>query len=131
MSTKKPKTNGDLQSRQQKEDAEAEAKRRAFLEHEAAKAAGGPTLPSLTLQIDGAIDISADDPWAHRSEGMRCKTCMWFAVKAGPLVVTHVNGKATRGRLGRCRRRAPAMNGFPAVFETDWCGDHKLDEGKI
>jgi hypothetical protein len=23
------------------------------------------------------------------------------------------------------------MAGFPAVFDTDWCGDHKLDETKI
>jgi DNA-directed RNA polymerase subunit RPC12/RpoP len=23
------------------------------------------------------------------------------------------------------------MTGFPAVFDTDWCGDYKLDETKI
>ncbi len=34
-------------------------------------------------------------------------------------------------QLGRCRRRAPTMNGYPAVFENDWCGDHKLDENKL
>lgn len=33
--------------------------------------------------------------------------------------------------LGRCRRHAPVMSGFPAVFPTDWCGDHKLDETKV
>jgi hypothetical protein len=33
--------------------------------------------------------------------------------------------------LGRCRKRAPTLNGWPAVFETDWCGDHKLDEAKL
>jgi hypothetical protein len=43
---------------------------------------------------------------------------MWF-VKKGD------------GPLGRCRRHAPTMNGYPAVFVTDWCGDHKLDETKI
>lgn len=37
----------------------------------------------------------------------------------------------SRGELGRCRRHAPTVNGFPAVFESDWCGDHKLDENKI
>ena len=58
-----------------------------------------------------------DDNWAHRSESMRCLTCMWFVQK------TEV--------LGRCRRRAPTMSGYPAVFRTDWCGDHKLDENKI
>lgn len=58
------------------------------------------------------------DPWAHRAEGMRCATCMWHAEKPG-------------GQLGRCRRHAPTMNGYPVVYPTDWCGDHKLDETKL
>jgi hypothetical protein len=33
--------------------------------------------------------------------------------------------------LGRCRRHAPTMSGWPAVFVNDWCGSHKLDENKI
>jgi hypothetical protein len=33
--------------------------------------------------------------------------------------------------LGRCRRRSPLGNGWPVVFETCFCGDHKLDESKI
>lgn len=33
--------------------------------------------------------------------------------------------------MGRCRKHAPTMGGYPVVFETDWCGDHKLDETKI
>lgn len=59
----------------------------------------------------------SQDPWKHRSQGMRCATCMWWARKGD-------------GRLGRCRRHAPTMSGYPAVFEDDWCGDHKLDETK-
>ena len=55
------------------------------------------------------------DPWAHRSEGMKCRTCMWFAQKGSSVV-------------GRCRRHAPTMSGYPVVFDSDWCGDHKLDE---
>ena len=31
-------------------------------------------------------------------------------------------------RVGRCRRHAPTMNGYPVVFVQDWCGDHKLNE---
>jgi hypothetical protein len=54
------------------------------------------------------------DPWQHRAAHMRCRTCMWFAHK--------------RGLIGRCRRHAPAMTGYPVVFVSDWCGDHKLDE---
>jgi hypothetical protein len=58
------------------------------------------------------------DPWAHRSENMLCRSCMYFVVKG-------------RSDFGRCRRHAPTMSGFPAVFNRDWCGDHKLDENKI
>lgn len=58
------------------------------------------------------------DPWKHRSEGMRCRTCMWFVPKG--------DGQ----NVGRCRRHAPTMNGYPVVFAADWCGDHKLDETK-
>lgn len=57
------------------------------------------------------------DNWEHRSKGMLCKTCMFFVEK--------------KEGFGRCRRNAPTMNGFPAVFATDWCGNHKLDETKI
>ncbi len=70
-----------------------------------------------------------DDPWAHRSVAMRCNTCMFFVTKR-PSVLGTV-AQAERGYLGRCRRRAPTMSGYPAVFESDWCGDHKIDENKI
>jgi hypothetical protein len=63
------------------------------------------------------------DPWAHRSVKMRCLTCMWFAPKGGVFT-------AQGEQLGRCRRRAPTMDGYPVVFQIDWCGDHKLDERK-
>jgi hypothetical protein len=64
------------------------------------------------------------DPWAHRSDGMKCRTCMWYVAKAAPghgaLIVA----------LGRCRRHSPTMNGYPVVYPTDWCGDHKLEAKK-
>lgn len=73
----------------------------------------------------------SSDPWIHRSDNMKCATCMWFV----PKIVTKPNppGSTEReqGELGRCRRHAPTMSGYPAVFESDWCGDHKLDENKI
>jgi hypothetical protein len=34
------------------------------------------------------------------------------------------------GLVGRCRRHAPTMTGYPVVYTSDWCGDHKLDENK-
>jgi hypothetical protein len=67
----------------------------------------------------------ADDNWKHRSKGMVCATCMYWVVKEGEEMRT--NGP----KLGRCRRYAPTMKGWPAVFDTDWCGDHRLDENKI
>jgi hypothetical protein len=33
--------------------------------------------------------------------------------------------------LGRCRRHAPTIDGYPVVFVTDWCGDHRVDENKV
>lgn len=66
------------------------------------------------------------DPWKHRSQGMQCGTCMWFVAKVA-IAPNAVGGRV----LGRCRRHAPTMSGYPVVFQNDFCGDHKLDEGKL
>lgn len=63
------------------------------------------------------------DPWKHRSAGMSCKTCMWYVEK--------IEKAGEPAVVGRCRKHAPTMNGYPVVFNTDWCGDHKLDGSKI
>jgi hypothetical protein len=71
--------------------------------------------------------MGTGDPWQHRSQNMRCKTCMWFVPKLA-------SGPTPPGlgySLGRCRRHAPAIHGFPVVFVNDWCGDHRLDENKV
>lgn len=60
------------------------------------------------------------DPWKHRTDHMKCKTCLWFVLK-----------EVQNSRVGRCRRHAPTMNGYPVVFINDWCGDHKIDETKV
>ncbi len=64
--------------------------------------------------------VVGHDPWAHRSAGMRCASCMWWVEKRG------VDTRSDK--LGRCRRRSPTMNGYPAVYQSDWCGDHKMRE---
>lgn len=69
---------------------------------------------------------SEKDPWKHRSAGMTCATCMWYVEKAVPPIT-----KVGYQRIGRCRRHAPSMNGYPVVYPVDWCGDHKLDETKL
>ncbi len=68
----------------------------------------------------------SNDPWEHRSSKMRCLTCMWFVEKEPAQ-----DCPRTEKRVGRCRRHAPTMGGYPVVFSTDWCGDHKLDENAI
>ncbi len=67
--------------------------------------------------------MSGPDPWKHRSMGMLCGTCMWFVRKEPAKEATKI--------VGRCRRRAPTHDGYPAVFIDDWCGDHKIDEAKL
>ncbi len=66
------------------------------------------------------------DMWVHRSAKMKCNTCMFWVKK-------HSDMGARIGKipLGRCRKAAPTLNGWPAVYAEDWCGDHKLDEEKI
>lgn len=66
-----------------------------------------------------------EDPWKHRSANMKCLSCMWFVKKE--FVVDVSSSRA----IGRCRRHAPSMNGYPVVWTDDWCGDHKLDETKL
>lgn len=68
--------------------------------------------------------IAGGDPWVNRTGGMRCKTCIWFVPKT-----TQLLGDVSE--IGRCRRHAPTMGGYPVVYMTDWCGDHRLDENKV
>jgi len=72
-----------------------------------------------------------NDPWTHRSAGMQCRTCMWCVLKAKQEGAPLVEGQERKPLIGRCRRHAPSMNGYPVVYENDWCGDHKLDENKV
>ena len=83
----------------------------------------------LKLAKQGENEVAEEskiqaDNWAHRSKGMTCVTCMWFVFKLP------VHTKST-ARVGRCRKHAPTMTGWPVMFETDWCGDHKLDEERL
>ena len=49
------------------------------------------------------------DNWEDINNEMVCRTCMYFL-------------------NFRCRRNAPTMKGWPSVYTTDWCGDHKLSK---
>jgi len=71
------------------------------------------------------------DKWKHRSKRMKCSTCMWSIIKESSKVTnTEETLNAPNSGIGRCRRHAPTMNGYPVIFFDDWCGDHKLDENK-
>lgn len=70
--------------------------------------------------------IAGGDPWVNRSAAMLCKTCIWYLPKES---IGTLLGAQTR--IGRCRRHAPTMGGYPVVYMTDWCGDHRIDENKV
>jgi hypothetical protein len=74
-----------------------------------------------------AKEAKVSDPWVNRSSGMRCRTCLWFVSKEPQALTVTVKSH----EVGRCRRHAPTMGGYPVVYMTDWCGDHRVDENKI
>ena len=87
------------------------------------------TIPPLMGGMGASLGRSGpipNDPWAHRSSGMLCVTCMWWIQKtpAGAIV-------GPNGALGRCKRHSPTNNGYPPEFASGWCGDHRLDENKF
>ncbi len=85
--------------------------------------------PDTTLRYQeetmAAPERDVEDNWQHRGLTMLCRTCMfWVEKQPQP-------GMATDRRLGRCRESSPTIKGWPAVWEDDWCGAHKLDRDKI
>ena len=72
------------------------------------------------------------DKWKNRSKGIQCRTCMHFVEKTSDgRPGNQDDDPATENKIGRCRRHAPTMSGFPVVFTEDFCGDHKLNENSI
>lgn len=64
--------------------------------------------------------MEKEDNWQGRATGMKCAACIHFIRKVGENIA-----------IGRCRRHAPTMEGWPVVFTRDWCSDHKLDENYV
>jgi hypothetical protein len=93
----------------------------------------GKTLEEVAkiFRQESGVVKAVDDPWVHRSAKMRCGTCMWFVAKEPPRIEVLFGVKPPKAKIGRCRRHAPAMSGYPVVYVNDWCGDHKLDEEKL
>ena len=70
------------------------------------------------------------DNWINRPLNMICGTCMFYVPKFNIIELAKEDSLPVT-KIGRCRRHAPTLNGFPVIFKDDWCGDHKLDENKI
>jgi len=75
--------------------------------------------------------IKPADPWLDRSQGMRCNTCIWYVEKQKQRIGTSDSDINPLHSIGRCRRHAPTMGGYPVVTVNDWCGDHRIDENKL
>lgn len=74
------------------------------------------------------------DNWADRNNNMRCRTCRFFVPKKRGTELMFQNPHIDPAEfvLGRCRWGAPVVQqGWPAVFASDWCGQHKLDENRV
>ena len=59
---------------------------------------------------------------------------MWFVPKVRvqlPDPTPGLSSPTPPYNIGRCRRHAPTMSGYPVVFVNDFCGDHKLDEENL
>jgi len=69
------------------------------------------------------------DPWKNRNRMIKCNTCIYFVIKDS--INKGEEYPREYGYIGRCRRHAPSIIGFPVVFELDWCGDHRLDENAV
>lgn len=67
------------------------------------------------------------DNWSGRDKGRICNTCVSYIEKT-----PNMTDRKSYTPIGRCRRHAPVVGqGYPVVFPSDSCGDHKLDEEKI
>lgn len=62
--------------------------------------------------MDVSTKPNNDDNWNNRAVQFTCKNCLFFV---------------DRGQgLGRCRKHAPTHDGWPTMYESDWCGDHRI-----
>lgn len=68
------------------------------------------------------------DNWRNRSEGRKCYRCVHYVPKTVFAPNSKGNEEEATSILGRCRRHSPTHEGYPVVYESDWCGDFKLNE---
>lgn len=69
------------------------------------------------------------DKW-DRKTNFNCESCMFWVEKQR---LVDLGGKKVEldTKLGRCRRYAPTMKGYPVVYSCDWCGEHKIGSNPV
>ena len=83
----------------------------------------------MAAGVTQTVEIPRIDAWRDTGT-FRCRTCMWWVMKGwGSTMLLEGEAEVPRQAQGRCRRHAPTLGGYPAVFWDDWCGDHKLKAG--
>ena len=86
----------------------------------------------LATTSERAMKNANSDCWKDRKKGMVCSTCIFFVEKTPLFDYKSIDMPVdSRGRFGRCRHNAPTIKGFVPGFESDWCGEHRLDENKL
>ena len=73
------------------------------------------------------------DKW-DRKTNFNCASCMFFVPKWQPESYVNCCGEIVKNvepQKGRCRRRAPKLGGYPVVYATDWCGEHKIGSNPV
>ena len=64
------------------------------------------------------------DKW-DRKTNFTCISCMYCVPKKS-------NTNKDVEEIGRCRRNAPTMKGYPVIKPYfDWCGEHKLGSNPV
>lgn len=67
------------------------------------------------------------DKW-DRKTNFNCYSCM-YCVPKGEL---KKDQKYDIDAIGRCRRNAPTMKGYPVLeLFHDWCGEHKIGSNPV
>lgn len=72
------------------------------------------------------------DRWDRKTD-FGCASCMFWVPKQEHKVVGHPTPLPSIGtiQLGRCRRNAPTMKGYPVVYADGWCGEHKIGSNPV
>ncbi len=71
--------------------------------------------------LKGVKRIKADPPGSGHLEAVpaKCDNCLFYFVRPD------------KERQGSCQVSAPKLEGWPMVWDHDWCGEHQADRQKV